>query len=325
MRNRQVGRWLLRLVIGIVLVFAILVTASVTMVKVQAWQVERAIERFRAAPSQTRADELVTALIDNAATQEQGERILTFLLRPQVTLRLAYPAGRPAKMSVEMPFRIDDGQGRIRIELKQSIWAEERLLDTNQDTLRMLHGIPIILTAWLRPLEPGTYHAEIRHEGTVTDGGRRPTLLDRLWAGLTARLLRRSATSSPRSRQILYECRFTVPIDVQVVEEDRAERLELIADAQVGEAMRAALVVETRTEHETYSTAAGLRECRGGPNISFQALPVPRPLRCLCDCRMGGKYRTAPSVFAFVTPVTAGTGSRCATSASKNRATTLPR
>jgi hypothetical protein len=274
MRHKQAGRRLGRPVLGIILAFLILATASATMVKVRTWRVERTIGRFRAAPSQAGAGELLRLLLDRTATREQGARILPLLLRPEVTTRSSYPAGQPAKVSIELPFRIDDGQGRIRMGLKQSIWADERLIDTNPDPLRMLHGFPAVVTAWLRPLEPGTYHAEIRHECKVTDAGPRRTLLGRLWASLRAHLFSRSPVAPPKGPQTIYECRFTVPLDIRMVEPDRAERLELLADPQIGQAVGAAFGVEMRAEHQTYMTAAGLRECRGCPNISFQTLPV---------------------------------------------------
>jgi len=272
MQHGQSGRWLLRLVLGIAVAAVLLLTWTAAVLEIRHGRVERAMARFRSAPNGEHTQTLIELLANRAVPREQGERILTLLLRPEVTTRPAYPAGRPAKMSVRRPLHIEMPQGRIVFE--QYVWAAGERIDASRESTNRLFGFPQIFNAWLQPLEPGTYHAELRTECSIRHPPPRPSLWDRLYTQLRGRLLGRPVLRSRTNSEPSYECRFTVPFDVNLVTPDQAERLELVTDPQTDQTMRAAIGAETSEQHGVYATAAGRRGYRGSMSITFKRLPV---------------------------------------------------
>jgi hypothetical protein len=263
MRGRQAGRWLLRFGRAVVLTLVVVVVLSVAVVKARNWRVDRAIDRFQAAPSQKRANELIKLIAGRAVTRGQGQRILALLLRPQVITRAAYPAGQPAKVSITRRWDIEIPQGEVL--LQQFVWTGGRWIDAGGDRHRRL---PPILDGWVQPLEPGTYHAQIHTECRIKLPARRSTLWDRLNAQLPSRLSR--LLGWPRSRpqmgrEVSYECGFMTPFDINIAEEGQAQRLELLAGPEVDELMRGAVTVKT---------SAGRRGYRGPTIIVIRPLPI---------------------------------------------------
>lgn len=271
--NRQVGRWLLRLVFGSALALAVLLACGLLVLKVHDWRVEHAMARFRAAPSSQHAARLTRLLAERAVTPEQGARILTLLLWPKIVTRTAYPVGQSVGISVERPFSLSIAG--YRIEFQEQIWGAERLMDTSGQFTSTLHDGPEILTAWTRPAEPGIYHAQIHTRCRIINiAAKKLTLWDRLSMGLRKRLGRPPAMRAPASGGPTYECQFTVPFDLNIVEKDRAEQLELIVDPQTDKIMRAAIATETSDRHGVYGTPAGRRGHRGSTSIAFKTLPI---------------------------------------------------
>jgi len=272
MRAGQTGRWLLRFSLAAVLAGVVVAALGVVVVKARNRRVDGAIDRFHAGPSQERANELVKLIADRAVTHGQGSRILALLLRPQVMTRAAYPAGQPAKVSLQRRWDIEIPQGEVVVQ--QFVWAGGRWIDAGGDgRLR----VPPILNGWVQPLEPGTYHAQIRTECRIKLPARRPTLWDRLNARLPSRLSR--LLGWPRSRpqmgrELSYECGFVTPFDVHIVEEDQAERLELRAGPEIDELVRRAVTIETSAERGIYTTAAGPRGYRDSTIILIRPLPL---------------------------------------------------
>ncbi len=273
MRNRQVGRWLWRVFLGIVLALTVLLVCGLGVQKMHDWRIERTVSRYRAAPSAPRAAKLTQWLAEGAVTPEQGTRILTAFLRPTIVTRTAYPVGQSVSISVERPFPITIPGSRI--EFQEHIWGDSRLMDTSWKSRSTLYGSPEFLNAWTRPMEPGTYHARIRTTcKVISNGARRFTLWDRLSMSLRRLLGRPPAGRAPTSVGPIYECQFTIPFDLNVVEKERAERLELLADPQTDESMRAAVAAESSERHGAYETAAGRRGHRGSTSVTFQTLPA---------------------------------------------------
>jgi hypothetical protein len=273
MWNRQLGRWLWRLIFGIALALAVVLACGLLVLKVHDWRVERAMARFCAAPSAQHAARLTRLLAERAVTPEQGARILTLLLWPNVVTRTAYPAGESVGVSVERPFSLS--VAGYRIEFQEQVWGGERLLDTSGQFTSMLYDIPEILTAWTQPAEPVTYHAEIHTGCRIVDiAPKKLTLWERLSMDLRRRLGHPLVRRAPASGGTTYECQFTVPVDVNVVAKDQAEQLELIADPQTDEDMRGAFAIETSQRHGAYGTPAGRRGHHGSISVTFKNLPV---------------------------------------------------
>jgi len=272
-RNRQIGRWLWRVLLGIVLALTLLLACGLGVQKMHDWRVERAIGRYRAAPSAPRAARLTQWLAEGSVTPEQGTRILRALLRPTIVTRAAYPVGQSVGISVERPFPLTI-QGS-RIEFQQQVWGAGRLMDTSWQSRNTLYGFPEILNAWTRPTEPGTYHAEIYTTCKVINNtGRRFRLWDRLSMSLRRLLGRPPAARALGSDPTAYGCQFVVPFDFNIVEKDRAEQLELVADPETDKTMRAAIATETSDRHGAYGTPAGRRGHRGSTNVTFKTLPT---------------------------------------------------
>ncbi|MCL5282530.1 MAG: hypothetical protein M1376_21795 [Planctomycetes bacterium] len=274
MRNRQVARWLGRLFLGITLALTLLLACGVGVQKMHDGRIERAIDRYRAAPSAQGAARLTQWLAESSVTQEQGTRILTALLSPTIVTRAAYPVGQSVGISVERPFPITI-RG-YRIEFQEHIWGDGRLMDSSWQSRSTLYGFPEILTAWTEPAEPGVYHARIRTTCKITStAGRRFTLWERLSLSLRKLLGRppavRGLATSPSTT---YECRFMAPFDLHIVEKDRAERLELVADPETDKIMRAAIAAESSDRHGAYGTPAGRRGHYGSTNLTFKTLPT---------------------------------------------------
>jgi hypothetical protein len=273
-RNRQVGRWLRRPLLGIVLALILLLECGLAVQKIHDWRVERATVRYRAAPSAEGSARLTQWLAEGSVTREQGARIVTALLRPTIVTRVAYPVGQSVSISVQRPFPIT--VRGYRIEFQEHVWGDGRLMDSSWQSRSTLYGFPEILTAWTEPAEPGVYHARIRTTCKITsNAGRRFTLWDRLSISLRRLLgrppaVRGLATSYPTT----YECRFVVPFDLNVVEKDQAEQLELLADPQTDKIMRAAIAAESSDRHGAYGTPAGRRGHRGSMSVAFKTLPV---------------------------------------------------
>jgi hypothetical protein len=273
MRNRQAGRRLWRPLLGIVLALILLLECGLAVQKIHDWRVERATVRYRAAPSAEGSARLTQWLAEGSVTREQGARIVTALLRPTIVTRVAYPVGQSVSISVQRPFPLTVRGSRI--EFQEQVLGNRRLMDSSWQARSTLYGSPEILNAWTRPTQPGVYHARIFTTCKVThNAGRRFTLWDRLSMSLRRLLKRPPAGRAPANKPLTYECQFTVPFDLHIVEKDQAERLELIADPETDKILRAAIAAESSDRHGAYGTPAGRRGHRGSMSVAFKTLPV---------------------------------------------------
>jgi hypothetical protein len=260
MWHRKTNQRRQRLILGIGCPLALLLVWVVAAREIRYGRIERTIARFQVAHDGASAHALIESIANQAVPPEQGERILTLLLRPEITTRPAYPAGQPAKMSVRRPLHIELPQGRIAFE--QYVWAGGERIDASQESTNRLFGFPEILKAWLQPLEPGTYHAELRTECSIWPPPPKPSLWDQLCARVRGRLSGRPAFLRRTKSGPSYECHFTVPFDVNIVTQDQAERLELIDDPHTDEIMRAAITAGVTEQQGAYGTPAGRRGYR---------------------------------------------------------------
>jgi hypothetical protein len=139
----------LRFILGSALALAALLACGLVVLEVRDWRVERTIARFEAALSSSRAGRLTQLLAEGSVTREQGERILTLLLQPEIVTRTAYPAGQSVGISVERPFHISVAGSRI--EFQEQVWGAERQMDASWKSTSTLYGFPEVLNAWIQP------------------------------------------------------------------------------------------------------------------------------------------------------------------------------
>jgi hypothetical protein len=258
--------------------------------------VEIAIHKFASNPSRAGADKLIALIEERSPTRGQGARILKLLLWPEVTTRSAYPAGQPAKMSIERRFPLEIPQSRIVLE--QFVWAGGQSIEAWRESSNRLSRLPQIVDAWVRPLEPGTYQAQIRTECRIMHAVRRPTrptLRDRLYARLQSRLPGLFRLRPWTSEELTYKCRFVAPFDINIVERDQAERLELMADPQTADRMRTAITLVTSQRHGAYETAAGRRGHRGSMSVTFKTLPAAAAFELSLRLADGRELPAGPS------------------------------
>lgn len=267
-RDRRCWRAFLWLLVGVACVMA----ASRGWRAVRSRQVERAIGRFEAEPSQAGADRLLRLLSKEAATEDQGGRALKLLLWPEVTTRAGYPAGKTAKVAVATPFLLEVPNGRI--EMKRILWREgERRYEWPGRVTSRLSTAPEILAPCMGAKAPGIHHSEIHYACQLTKLEGRSSHWSR-WRGRLWRLLGRRGKMMVASFEEMYTCQFTLPVTVRIVGATEAERLEVVSDAELGAAVRAAFTTGPVRTHSVYWTDSGRRHCDGTTEILCRPLPV---------------------------------------------------
>lgn len=285
---------------------------------------EAAIARFESRPSQRLVDELSELLDRQIATPEQGERILKMLLYPEVTVRAAYPAGVPPNFSMERCFDVHFPHSTV--SRSAELWADgEEQYGSSADGGGDFDTSPRFYRLNPVPKAPGLYAAEIRYEYGITPMAVRTTWSWNPRSGpLPWSLLPRQRavhSSSPHSTE-LYACRFSVPVELTVVEEERAERIGLLTYTRLDHEMQRAFTAGPARVGGSYSTPAGRRTYAGGVEITYDALPVavafkptlrladhdvsphrdylPRPLRARASA--SGKFHLMPVHFQLEEP-----------------------
>jgi hypothetical protein len=207
--------------------------------------VERAIAGFEASPSQVAAKRLGGLLDDRVPTNKQARRILELILRPEVTTRSGYPAGRIPTVRLEMPFRLRFHDSQVALE--QQLWLEGQ--DTPSDSGLSIQGDlldrPVnILAFGETPLKVGRYKARIRVKCTVAGLREHRTLG---LARLLALLRGKTAWRGTLTKTIIgtYRHSIDVPVEVNVVDKYEAERIRLISDPNLERALREAFAFGT--------------------------------------------------------------------------------
>jgi hypothetical protein len=204
---------------------------------VRAWQVERAIGRFEAAPSQARAEILVDALQTHSATAEQGGRILGLLCYPRLVMRESYPVGRPVAVALEPTFEVG---------FHQTVWELVNVSITDGSTIRPDHfpDGPLLVQTDAGYPQPGTYPLEIRCRfGVGLERGRRPSEVGHYLRGLLSRVVSLGRIGAPGAWKPArtYECDRTMRAEAVIVEQNEADVIKQLCDAQLDTKMRAAI------------------------------------------------------------------------------------
>lgn len=314
--------FLRRFLIGLALFLGFVVCLLVVGRVASHWRVNWQIARFERCPSQTGADALVSALRSHSATADQGRRILTLLLRPQVVTRHSYPAGRTVGIALEWPFPL---------RFQDTLWHHEHT---------WVHGAELYVrsgpsdakptTLCARALSefeatPGTHEVKIRCTCAVAFERRDALSTVEHYLRKLAPALRIPVPSAWQPARA-YECDFEMPTQVVVVPEAAAETMKLISSAELAPAMRAALSVESSAScrYTLYDAPAG--PLLGGfeREIVYKDLPVavafrlelhlsngsgsevvrsyPRPLRARAGS--SGHFAIAPADLSLEEPGT---------------------
>ena len=103
------GRRRRKLLMVALAVLVIVGAQRLVMPRYRHYQINRALAGFEAHPSQETADRLSYFIRTQKASKDDGRRILTALLTPEIKTRSSYAAGGPAFISWRVPYRVDLG------------------------------------------------------------------------------------------------------------------------------------------------------------------------------------------------------------------------
>jgi hypothetical protein len=202
--------------------------------------VERAVRAFQSNPSQAGADKLIYLLDKRSPTQAQAARILKLLLRPKVVTRRAYAIGRKPTISTLLPFRL-----RFNTTMTRRV----DILADGQDFLMpqssRFNSLSTGSHVWTLPAAPdnyGKFSVELRFSYSLAAPPswlypRNPVaqllydLLDKI----------RPQRQSTGFEERPYHVGFNVPVDISVVPEAEAERVQLLSSPELDNRMRDAL------------------------------------------------------------------------------------
>lgn len=239
-------------------------------------RINRLIREFELRPSRQTTSRL-TSLVDNRiATQQQGKRILVALLTPEVFTRSSYRLGQPASFAYKK---------KTHVAFPESTFDYERKVHFDGDHWGgSSHGGNAIndeiRLEWLRPTPatPGTYTVKLEFTCKVT-----PPHSESKWrwntkAPFPYNLLRARQTRYWRdpNDKPLYACNFTVPVTLDIVPEEDAEKVSLLSNPQLDAKMKTTFSISTQQGEFTYGnpTKGTRRKCTGPFSIRYQDSPA---------------------------------------------------
>jgi hypothetical protein len=320
-------KWMRLLIILVILALLALLFHYLASPRLHNRHVESAIARFQSQPSQGHADVLVSLVDDRHVTPEQAKRILELLFRPKVTKRKAYPLGESPRISVELRFNMSFRN--MMVPYGRYVWAdgENRYGSSSPRGGNHFNTRPQFYVLRPKPTEPGTYSMEIRYRYSLIAHSKTKTAW--AWNPFRGRFPRnllpcKGKRTIPLSPPVdpNYACEFAVPVEVAVVENERAEKVTLISGPELDQSMPAAFTTKTGAMSGTYSTSSGKREYSGGSQICYNNLPAAAAFQCVFQfpdgrevvekthherpirfrAKSSGMFRTSPRVFLFEQP-----------------------
>lgn len=243
--------------------------------RIQHWQVERAMARFEANPSQARADELVGLICDHGADAEQGRRALRLLLQPQIVVRKMYAVGQPVGIRLERPF---DLGFRDVLWLDGTISVDGQTVVRNHGSPRQFDRAPAVLRVPRVYPQTGTYPVEIRLQYAV--GIERANRLRNFLAWLVRRA---GATMGPGWQPArTYDCDFTVRTEIAIAAKGEAETVQLVSNPELDRAVRTAFLMEGSNLNGVSATSVTHRQIDPAyPYIQYRNLPAAVSFRCV--------------------------------------------
>ncbi len=275
MRRRLVRPTLFWILIAVVVAVGLQLAWSIAGPRIRGRQVEKAMARFEAKPSQARADELVGLICNHAADLEQGRRALRLLLQPNIVTRKTYAVGQPVGINLERAF--DLGFRNI-LWFDGTVSIDGQPVLRGHETSRRFRRAPANVRVPRVYPQAGTYPVEIRYQYAL--GIERA---NRLW-GLFAGLLRRVGVAAGAGWEPArtYDCDFTVRTEVAIAAQVEAETVELVSGPDLDRAVRRAFLMDGPGANSASSiSAAGPGITPWACYIHYQDLPVAVSFQCV--------------------------------------------
>jgi hypothetical protein len=218
---------------------------AVVFLPVAAWwavrycRVEIAVHAFQSNPSQAGTDRLIALLDKRSPTHGQAARILKLLLWPKVATRSAYPVGRKPTLSVAIPFYL---HFHTTMRYQVDVLADGQSRPTSNSST-YFGTMPHVLVSPVAPDKPGKFSTEVRYHYLLAPSSEGSQFY---FVNPFGRFLRHVLTRMkmepwlPPPRKTWYQVRFNVPVEVAVVEEAKAEQVQLLSNPELDSLMRAA-------------------------------------------------------------------------------------
>jgi hypothetical protein len=202
--------------------------------------VGRAVRAFQANPSQAGTDKLIALLEERRPTRRQGAKILQLLLQPKIVTRSAYPVGRKLTISILSPFRL---RFHTSMTCRLEVLADGQESATHSSFVS-LGTEPRVLVSPAVAHNCGKFGMELRFYYFLTppSEGREPyptNPIARFLYDLRSRIKARPRATIPLKEW--YQVGFSVPVDANVVPEDKAEQVQLLSGPELDDRMRATL------------------------------------------------------------------------------------
>jgi hypothetical protein len=206
---------------------------------VRYYRVEIAIHSFVSNPSQAGTDKLIALLDRHIPTQDQGARILKVLLWPKVVTRSAYAVGREPTISTVLPFYL---HFHTTLTRRVAVLAEGRSRPTAYFSTYLGAG-PDGLFCPVAPDRPGKFAMEVRCHYLLAPSSEGSEFyftnpLGRFLRPLLERIKVEPWLPPPEKKW--YQVRFNVPVEIAVVNEAKAEQVQLLSYPELDALMRTA-------------------------------------------------------------------------------------
>jgi hypothetical protein len=252
---------------------------SIVLLSLAAWwgvrycHVEMAIHGFASNPSQAGTEKLVALLDKHSPTRGQAARILKLLLWPRIATRSAYPVGKKPTISTTLPFYL---HFHTTMTCRVDVLADGQRLPTAYfSTYR--GTAPEVLVSPVAPDRLGKFHMEVQCHYLLRPSSEGSEFyFMNLFGRLLYRLLSRIKMEPwlPPPEKEWYQVRFNVPVEVAVVEEAKAEQVQLLSNPELDSLMKSAF------------GSSMVSRIAGGPgnlHVSARQLPANVAFRCFLE------------------------------------------
>lgn len=276
------AKWISSIFVLATISAAALLLRYLIVPRVQRRHIESAIGAFESQPSQANADILVELLDNQEATQEQAKRIISLLFTPKVTTRKAYPLGERPMISAERRFYLRFNH--MMVPREHQVWVNnEDQYGGSSSGGNSFDTRPQFFVLHPESSIPGKYQVEIRYKYSFIAWSKNAWTWNPLRGRFPWSLLpRRTLVEIPADQRVKpqYETELAVPVEVVVVEKEKAEQVECVSNPELDEAMRAAFTYKKANMGGSYSTPAGEREYTGSIQVFYKDIPVAAVFKC---------------------------------------------
>lgn len=232
-------------------------------------RVEIAIRAFASNPSLEGTRKLVALLENHSPTSAQAARMLKLLLWPKVATRSAYALGKKPTISVAVPFYFRSHNSLI---IREGLFADEWSEPADYPYFTHVSTVPRVLTCPVTPSQAGKFSMRIQYRCSLAPS---PRDLFFYFSNPVGHLMYRLLTwmgAEPewKPEDRWYHARFSVPVDVNIVEPARAEQVQLVSNPELDNLMKGAFRSEVLSGHSGASL---------GLHISAKRLPIDAAFR----------------------------------------------